>query len=340
MRTTIKDVARRAGVSTATVSLAIHGNERIPSTTKRKVQRAIEELNYHPSRSARDLVSKKSGNIGFVLTEDHFLRTEPFYTKIFLGSEFEARKHSYYVLLATVSNNYIKSDPLPRFILEKNADGLIIAGKVPAGLIDNLEKTGLPAVYVDYFPAKGEQASVLIDNLNGGIQATQHLIDCGHQSIAFIAGDIIHPSIRDRFQGYRIALDRNNLEFKSQNVITTEEATSRESGYHATSDLLKKSNGITAIFACNDAMAIGSLQYLKGAGYHVPADISIIGFDDVEGDLFVDPPITTMRVPKLDMGGEALRLLSELLVKKEKIHKKVLMPVELVLRKSTCTKSS
>ncbi len=336
MRITIRDVAKKAKVSTATVSLVIHGNDRISKLTRNRVLRAIQELNYYPSRSARDLVSRKSGNIGFVITEDHFLKTEPFYTKIFLGCEFEARKHPYYVLLATISRDYSEEVPLPRFVLEKSVDGVIIAGSVADSFIKNLKRYHLPTVYIDYYPEEGEHAAILIDNLNGAKEAVQHLIDCGHKEIGFIGGDIGHPSIRDRFQGYKMTLEMNGIEYNDIYAVIDEEIISRERGYRATERLLAKNKNITAIFACNDAMAIGAMQYLKEKQYRIPEDISLIGFDDIESDLFLDPPLTTLNVPKMDMGSEALRLISEIIDKGESNPKKVLMPVELVIRKSTC----
>lgn len=336
MRITIRDVAKKARVSTATVSLVIHGNERISKLTRNRVLKAIQELNYYPSRSARDLVSRKSGNIGFVITEDHFLKTEPFYTKIFLGCEFEARKHPYYVLLATINCDYSQNDPLPRFVLEKSVDGVIIAGSVPDAFIKNLQRYNLPTVYIDYYPEQGEHAAVLIDNLNGAKAAIQHLIDCGHKEIGFIGGDLSHPSIRDRFQGYKMTLEINGITYRESNAIIDEKIISRENGYRATERLLKKNRDITAIFACNDAMAIGAMQYLKEKNLRIPKDVSLIGFDDIESDLFLEPPLTTLSVPKMDMGGEALRLISDIIDRGENIPKKVLMPVELVVRKSTC----
>jgi LacI family transcriptional regulator len=336
MRATIKDVAKKSNVSIATVSLVINNHKRISHNTRKKVLKAIDALGYQPSRSARDLVSRKSGNIGFILTEDHFLKTEPFYTQIFLGAEFEARQHPYYVLLSMISADYSRQNTLPRFVLENSVDGIIIAGKVPDELITNLKQYPFPVVYVDYYPNEGEQAAVLIDNLNGGMQATQHLIDCGHSKIAFIGGDMEHPSIRDRFQGYKMALEKKGLSFSNKSVINTEKATSQKNGYSATSTLLKKDNQITAIFACNDAMAIGAMQYLKNEGLRIPADISIIGFDDIQMDILVDPPLTTMQVPKVDMGSEAMRLISEILGNKVNGTRKILMPVNLILRNSTC----
>ena len=135
MATTIKDVAKRAGVSTATVSLVVHNHNRISAKTRARVLKAIRELDYHPSRSARGLVSKQSGNIGFILRDDHFSRSEPFYTKIFLGTEFQAREDEYYILLTTVPATYATGDPLPRFVLERNVDGVILAGAVPGSLV-------------------------------------------------------------------------------------------------------------------------------------------------------------------------------------------------------------
>ena len=336
MRITIRDVAKKAKVSTATVSLVIHGNDRISKLTRNRVLKAIEELNYYPSRSARDLVSRKSGNIGFVITEDHFLKTEPFYTKIFLGCEFEARKHPYYVLLATINRDYSQDDPLPRFILENSVDGIIIAGSVPDAFITNLQRYNLPTVYIDYYPEEGEHAAVLIDNLNGAKAAIQHLIDCGHKDIGFIGGDLRHPSIRDRFQGYRMTLEMNGITYRESNAIIDEKIISRENGYRATERLLAKNKNITAVFACNDAMAIGAMQYLKEKKLRIPKDVSLIGFDDIESDVFLEPPLTTLSVPKMDMGSEALRLISDIIDRGENSPKKVLMPVELVIRKSTC----
>ena len=335
MSITIKDVAKKANVSVATVSLVVNDHKRISPETKTKVNKAIKELNYYPSRAARGLVSKKTGNIGFILTEDHFLRSEPFYTRIFLGSEFEARHNEYYILLTTIPSDFSNEDKLPRFILEKNVSGVIIAGKVPNEIISNLEKYELPLVFVDYIPDSKKYPVVLIDNISGGTLATQHLIDRGHKKIGFIAGDINHPSISDRFLGYKMALENAGLKYDQTSFVIDESYPARENGYNAANKLLKKNKNITSIFACNDAMAIGVMQFLKEKNYKVPEEISLIGFDDVEADLSLDPPLTTVRVPKIEMGVESMRLMSEILKKKTKSSKKVLVPVELVIRKST-----
>jgi LacI family transcriptional regulator len=332
---TIKDVAKNANVSIATVSLVIHNHERISPETRLRVNKVIEELNYHPFRSARGLVSQKTGNIGFLLTEDHFLRSEPFYTRIFLGTEFAARENEFYILLTTIPSCFKADDKLPRFVLERNVDGIIIAGKVPDDLINSLGKYNLPMVFIDYYPGVNNYPEVLIDNISGGKKAVEHLIELGHKEIGYIAGDIKHPSIQDRFQGYKTALEEAGLHYNSNFYVIDEENPARENGYSAAKKLLKKNKKITAIFTCNDAMAIGVMQYLKENKIRIPEDISIIGFDNVEADLSLDPPLSTINVEKTDMGIEAIRLMAEILKNKIKSAKKVLVPVELICRKST-----
>ncbi|KAB2837438.1 MAG: LacI family transcriptional regulator [Melioribacteraceae bacterium] len=295
----------------------------------------MKDLNYYPSRSARDLVSKKTGNIGFILTDDHFLRTEPFYTRIFLGTEFEARDGEYYILLTTVKSDFSQDDPLPRFVLDRSVDGIIIAGKVPEIIIDKLSNYHLPLVFVDYTTFKENYPVVLIDNIHGGILATNHLIEYGHKNIAFIGGDINHPSINERLTGYRKALENAGISINKKIISTSSPYPDRQNGYNSAKKIFNSSKDVTAVFACNDAMAIGTMHYLKDSGYKIPQDVSIIGFDDVEADLMLDPPLTTIRVPKVELGAEAFRLMLNILKSKNANPKKILVPVELIIRKST-----
>ncbi|MGD8778003.1 MAG: LacI family DNA-binding transcriptional regulator [Ignavibacteria bacterium] len=335
MKSTIKDVARKAGVSIATVSLVIHNNDRISSDTRKKVNKAIKELEYYPSRSARDLVSKKTGNIGFVLTGDHFLRTEPFYTRIFLGTEFEARDGEYYILLTTVKSDFNEDDLLPRFVLDRSVDGIIIAGKVPEKLIKQLSQNRIPLVFVDYISGKKNYPAVLIDNIQGGTAATEHLLDLGHRNVAFIGGDIEHPSINERLTGYKKALENKGISPSKKFISVSSPYPDRHNGYKSAKKIFDNNKDVTAVFACNDAMAIGAMHYLKENGYEIPGDVSIIGFDDVEANLLLDPPLTTMRVPKIELGIEAMRLMIEILHSKKIDFKKIIVPVELIIRKST-----
>lgn len=331
---TIKDVAKEANVSIATVSLVLNNHARISPETNARVKKAIKKLKYTPSRSARGLVSQKSGNIGFILTEDHFLKSEPFYTNIFLGAEFEAHKYEYYILLTTISSTYKQGQKLPRFILEKNVDAVIFAGSVPLQIIKEVRKFGIPIAFIDYYTQEN-CSSILIDNLNGGKMAARHLINKNHKNIGFIGGDLKHPSIKERFEGFKSAIDEAGYKFSNNNCCIDEENTTRQSGYDAARKLIKLNKNITAIFACNDAMAIGAMQYLKANNIKIPDDISIIGFDDVESGLMTDPPLTTIRVPKVELGIEAIKLINDMLHNNSKNTRKILVPVELVERKTT-----
>ncbi|MFA4924700.1 MAG: LacI family DNA-binding transcriptional regulator [Ignavibacteriaceae bacterium] len=335
MKSTIKDVAKKASVSIATVSFVINDSKPISEETKNRVLKAIKSLNYHPSKSAVNLVSGKTGNIGFILTDDHFLRTEPFYTTIFLGTEFEARSAGYYILLTSIKPDFNEKDTLPRFILNKSVDGIIIAGKIPHTLIERISAYKLPTVFIDYIPPSNSYPLVLIDNIQGALLATNHLIDLGHTNIAFICGDIEHPSLSHRLYGYKQALEKANIPIKNNLIVTDAEYPDRQNGFNSAKKLFSKNKQVTAVFAGNDAMAIGVLHYLKDNGYKVPQDVSLVGFDDIVADIMLRPPLTTIRVPKIEMGVEALKLIVNTLKNKKSLHKKVLVPVELIVREST-----
>jgi len=335
MSITIKDVANKAGVSIATVSFVINNSKHVTTETKNRVLKTIKILNYHPSKSARDLVSKKTGFIGFILTDDHFLRTEPFYTRIFLGTEFEARSDDYYILLTSVRSDFNKNDQLPRFVLNKSVDGIIIAGKIPINLIERLSDYNLPIIFIDFVPPSNGYPLILIDNIQGGVLATDHLIHLGHKNIAFIGGDIEHTSVRDRLNGYKQALEKANIPLKNNLIIVDAPYPDRQNGYNSAKRLFAKNKNVTAIFTCNDAMAIGVMHYLKDNDYVIPRDVSLIGFDDVEADLMLNPLLTTIRVPKIELGTEAFRLIVNILKNKKSIPKKILVPVELIVREST-----
>src|SRR4030065_914247 len=335
MKPTIKDIAKKAGVSIATVSFVINKTKPISKETKNRVERTIKSLNYYPSKSARSLVTGNTGNIGFILTDDHFLRTEPFYTRIFLGTEFEARSEGYYILLTSIRSDFNKEDILPRFILNKSVDGIIIAGKIPHNLLERLSSYKLPTVFVDYIPPTNSYPLVLIDNIQGGLLATNHLINLGHKNIAFISSDISHPSFSDRLNGYRQALESAKIPIKNNLIITNSNYQGRQAGFILANKIFTGNKEVTAVFAGNDAMAIGVMHYLNKKGYKVPEDVSVIGFDDIEADLLLDPSLSTIRVPKIELGVEALKLLVNTLKNKKSLPKKILVPVELMIREST-----
>ena len=332
-RPTIKDVARLSGLSLSTVSLVINKRGYVSKETREKVQRVVSDLSYHPTRSARGLASKTSGNLGFILSDYHFSQAEPFYTKVFLGTEFEARDHNYYILLTTVGKTFNKDRDVPRFLLEHNVDGVIIAGKVTAALIDYIDALGLPIILVDFESKKRRHSTVVTDNRAGARTAVLHLLDLGHRSVAFIAGDIEHPSIAERFEGFREALRERNLVPDEGLMVLDQPALWGNDGAEAIAKILQRGKVPTAVFAANDAMAIGCVRFLRARGMKIPADMSVVGFDDIEMSSHLEPPLTTVRVFKEEMGKLAVMRLVEMI--KSKSRTLITTHVQSIIREST-----
>jgi len=332
---TIRDVAQKAGVSLSTASLVLNDRPNVNPETKERVVQAIRDLNYHPRRHARALASQKTGNLGFILTDTHFSRAEPFYTKVFLGTEFESRKYDYYILLTTVPHNYHPERDLPRFLKERNVDGALLAGRVPTALIEHLRSINLPHVLIDFLPRQKPSSAVMMDNLLGASLAVRHLIELGHRRIAFIGGDMSHPSIARRLEGYQQTLIEAQMPVVDELIETAESYTAAEDGYQAVTKLLARQADFTAIFAANDAMAIGAMRCLQERGRHIPAEISIVGFDDIEACTHTQPQLTTVRVDKEELGAAASRRLIEMIETKKEFLGNVFTPVEFLIRQST-----
>ncbi|KAA3659500.1 MAG: LacI family transcriptional regulator [Calditrichaeota bacterium] len=340
MAATIKDVARKAGVAFSTVSLVLNDRANVSPETKERVRRAIEELNYRPKHSARSLASKQTGNIGFILTDDHFSRAEPFYTKIFLGTEFESRLYNYYILLTTIPPSFKAATDTPRFLREHNVDGVILAGHVPTALSKLLDELDIPHVYVDYSHQKKQSNVVMMDNLNGAKAAMKHLFQLGHEKIAFIGAEITHPSISSRFEGYKVALADASIAYSEQLIQIQKTFLSVEEGFNATEILLRKNRNFTAILAANDAMATGALQCLKKNGYKIPQDVSIVGFDNIDAGTLTMPQLTTVNIDKEELGAIAVRRLIEMINSKKQFLGTIYTPVDLIIRESTSPTAS
>ncbi len=332
MKITIKEVAEKAGVSQSTVSLVLNNKKAVRESTRKKVLQVIEEMNFHPQRSARTLASQKTGNLGFLISEAHFTRAEPFYTRIFLGCEFEARQFDYYILLTSVEDAF-SSKKLPRFLKEGNVDGVIAAGSLNNRWLYEIRKMGLPVVLIDYYPPKYKWPCVLIDNAEGAREAVRYLQNLGHQKIAFIGGSVFHPSIQERFRGYVQAMEEAGLD-TTRWVIRDKEETRAEDGYLAMQELLAQNELPTAVFAANDAMALGVLKAVREKGLQVPDDISVVGFDNIEITNHTAPPLTTMRVRMEEMGALAVKMIHDIIEEKKTLREKILVPVDLVERES------
>jgi len=334
MNATIKDVAKKAGVSISTVSLVVNHKGPVAKETELKVRQAIEELNYHPQRLARGLVTKQSGNFGFILNVNHFSQAEPFYTKIFLGTEFQARSYDYYILMTTIDQDVTPKN-IPRFLLERNVDGVILAGTVPQKIVDYLHKNQLPFILIDYFFPERHDSTVLTDNAMGIRLVIDHLLELGHRDLAFIGGDMAHPSMQKRCNTFKSYLQQKEVTVDESRIDCLEDRSGTDSGFAATTRLLDKNMPISAIVAANDAMAVGALRACRDRKIRIPEDIAITGFDDVESSITARPTLTTVHVPKEEMGAAAVRHLVDVINGRQSEGVRIIMPVKLVAREST-----
>ncbi len=337
MKTTIRDVARRAGVAISTVSLVINRKGRVRPETEKRIVQAIKELNYHPQRTARGLVTQKSGNFGFILSTDHFSQAEPFYTKIFLGTEFEARFYDYYILLTTVEREFNRHH-IPRFLLERNVDGVILVGTVPHKLVEYIESQNIPIVFVDYDLPSSLHSAILIDNIGGIRMVTHYLIEKGHEHIAFIGGDMHHPGMKDRCEGFKQTIQEAGLTVDPSLIQCEEILSNQEAGFVTTNRLLDSGKQVTALIAANDAMAAGALRACRDRQLRVPQDIMLTGFDNIETAITARPTLTTVNVPKEKMGAAAVRHLYNVVKGTASKGTKIMIPVDLIVRESTDTR--
>jgi LacI family transcriptional regulator len=301
---TITHVASRAGVSISTVSLVLNGRDGVRPDTRERVEEAAHALGYRPRASARRLATGTTGNVGFVLRDDHFTRSETFYTRVFLGCEFEARSTSLYVLLTTIPSDYDARRHSPRFLREQNVDGLLVAGAVPDAFLREVRALRLPTVLIDYawngFPA------VMVGNAEGAGAAVAHLAGRGRRSIAFCGADRTHPSIAERRAGYLRTLESEPLLFESDALATR--ATGRALGQQICAHRPRPD----AVFCANDALALGVIDAARECSLDVPRDLAVVGFDDVDAAAEQNPPLTTVRVFKEQLGEAGLRVLGTL----------------------------
>ncbi len=329
---TIADVARTAGVSPTTVSLVLNGKSGVAKSTRQKVLKAAETLNYRPNASARSLALQKTNMLGVILPDIG----SPFYTELIRGVEQEAGAQGYYLVLCTTSGRPSREQMYSRLLWEQRVDGLVLL--TPRGnesFIRGIRGNGFPLVVVDRdIQARDDVVEVIVNNFNGAIQAMEHLIGCGYRRIGFINGLAGIQASQDRLRGYQIALQEHDLPFVSEWVVSSD--FTQEGGYAAMKELLAVSPSLDAVFVASDRMAVGAMGAIRQDGRRIPDDIALVGFDDVPLAAQTDPPLTTVRQPMLEMGALGVKLLLRMIKGKAIEHPKVTLQTELVVRSSTC----
>ncbi|MGW5650524.1 LacI family DNA-binding transcriptional regulator [Streptomyces humi] len=313
---TIRDVAQEAGVSVATVSRTLAGNYPVAQETRARVMAAVESLHYVVNVHAKALSGQVAGPVALVIKDI----TGPSLAHVAAGVEQEAADRGRLSLVCATRDDPAREDALVQLMREQHAAAVLLVGGVVsddayqrrmANYAKALDAAGSRLVLVGR-PALAEGLPVTIvdyDNRGGAFQAVSHLLASGHRRILFLGGESDLSSAEERRSGYLDALRAHGADPVEE--LDTEGAYTRASGYARTRDALRERVEFTAVFAATDMLALGAIAALREAGLDVPADVSVVGFDDVPFAADLTPPLTTVRVPYEELGRTAVRLALE-----------------------------
>ena len=334
MKINIKDVARKTGVSTATVSRALSDFPGVRDKTRKRVLKAVSELNYEINAVARNLRQKKTNSIGIIVGNV----LSQFYSVIAKSVEDTANKFGYNTILCNGDENPEKELNYLKVLMSNRVDGIILTstGK-NSEYVQHLINSGTKVVLLDRLIEGVDCDAVLVDNANGAYQAVKHLIDQGYRKIGIVNGYLDRTTGAERLKGYLQVIEEANIT-RDDDLIKIGDF-KKESGEKLTKELLKQHNRPEAIFTTNIDMSMGALIAIKEMGLTIPDDIGIVCFDDSDWALILEPSITVIRQPVYQLGSTAAELLIKEIEDKEKEldHKPtiVTLSTELIIRNST-----
>lgn len=331
-RLDIRDVAKHARVSIATVSRTINRVSTVDKELARRVWKAIEELNYFPNTQARALVSGRSRLLGLLISEI----TNPFFPELIQGFEEIAVANGYEILIGSTNYDPARMQVCIRRMLERNVEGVaVMTFGIEEPLLNELASRDIPMVFVDAGPPKSSVSALVVDYRQGIREGVQHLAALGHRKLAFISGPLLQRSCQLRQAAFIDSLAEIGLAPTKEWVI--EGNHTLEGGMRAMEDILKLPNHPTAVMCSNDMTAIGALRVLARSGLQVPRDMSVIGFDDIHMAEFVYPPLTTVRMSRNDIARGAFDALRTHIENpgKPSARSKYPIPTKLTVRQST-----
>ncbi|WJQ05929.1 LacI family DNA-binding transcriptional regulator [Geobacillus stearothermophilus] len=324
----IKDVAKRANVSTATVSRVLRNAGNVTEETKQRVLEAIEALNYQPNVLGRYLRRMETETV-LVIVPDI---TNPFFSKVLRGIEAVALEHGYQVLLGDTQNDVRLEEQYLNLLPQRQVDGMIfLTARIRKELVEEMARQ-FPIVLACEYLEGADIPTVSIDNISSARKATEHLIGLGHRRIAHLSGPMDVILSRDRLRGYHQALVQHEID--ADPALVQEGDFTYESGYSLTLKLLALENPPTAIFAANDEMAIGAIKAVRHRGGRVPYDVAIVGFDDIQMASIFEPAVTTIAQPMFEIGEQAMKLMLQLIEGSGVERRQFVLPDRLVIRDS------
>lgn len=329
-RISIKDVAKYAGVSSATVSQVLSGKGRISEATRAKVQKAFKETGYVYNQNAANLRQKRSNHIGLLLHDI----SNPFYGEMTAGIAKVVDNHDNMLFLSNSEDLVEKQEKLTKALIQNGAEGIIICASndTPDDYFNYLKKGKTPVVLVTRHKDK-DLNFVGTDNVLAGKIATEHLLSLGHKRIAFVGGEASTRNRKNRLSGYIMALYEAGITYDDQLDIPT--ASDRKSGREAIIQILNKHPDVTACVFYQDIIAHGAMLYLSTNNIVAGKDISIIGLDDVEESALLSPALTSVSFSAEEMGFEAGELLFDIIDDNNKKPKTVIVQPRLIIRESS-----
>lgn len=334
-QTTIVDIANHLGVSPSTVSRALHDHPSISAKTKQNVLLLAEKYSYQPNLLALSLLNKKSGIIGILVPEI----TSYFFATVISGVQDMVSSAGYKLLICQSDESFEEEKKLLQDMALLRVDGVLISPTFRTKSYEHFEKlkkTGIPLVIFDRDSPGFEADKVLVDSYDGAYQAVEYLIKVGCQRIAHIAGPIAIPTFKQRLDGYLNAHYDNNIPIHSE-LIVYSNGFSSDDGVEAARQLMARNEKFDAIFAVNDAVAIGTTHILRENGYRVPDDISLVGFDDESYAQYYFPSLSTVWQPVYELGMLSAKILLDRFANREhqQAYRYEVLKPELVIRGSS-----
>ena len=330
-KTTIVDVAAKAGVSFGTVSRVINNDVHVRPATRERVLQAMEQLGFVANRQARSLAGGKSGAIGLLVPD---LGTG-YIGEIIRGIDAELTLQELDLILYTTHRTASKEANYVANLAQGMVDGLLLVlPRNPADYVGTLTQRNFPFVLIDHQGTGKECPAVGATNWQGAFDATEHLLKLGHRRIGFITGSMDLGCAQDRLAGYRAALRTHHVPYTEELVY--EGTFFQPDGFTGALALLDLPEPPTAIFASNDVMAMGVMDAIRQRGLRIPDDIAVLGFDDIPQAEMVRPALTTIQQPLEKMGRVATQMLLDLLEAPESKIQRIELPTKLIIRDSCC----
>lgn len=326
---TIKDIARKLGVSVTTVSKALNGHPDISQKRRDEIMRTVEAMNYVPNAIASNLRQSKSRFIGLIISDN----SNPYYSQLIKGAETEISSHNFQTIIFNNNEDIERELQLIRNLKMVNVAGVVITpARSNAASIELLKKFEIPFVLANRFVKRGSDNYVVADDIEAARMATSYLLQKREWDIAFINGDEKISAAEDRRKGFVQAHSEYRRTVNNKCIITG--ALNQVDGYESARKLLSQHRPPLSILCFSDYVATGVLGYLKDAGINVPGEVAVMGFDNIDLFSFWSPRLTTVDIPEYEIGKRSVEMLFDVISGEAKSPQRIVLPPALVIRET------